>query len=54
MMTIETAQIAPLTLTDEGTIRITGSRVSIDSIIHHYVICSSEKEWENVIRHLPL
>lgn len=36
MMTIETTQTVPLTLTDEGTIRITGSRVSLDSIIHHY------------------
>src|SRR5205823_4576432 len=36
MMTLETTQTVPLTLTDEGTIRITGSRVSLDSIIHHY------------------
>jgi uncharacterized protein (DUF433 family) len=36
MMTLETTQTVPLTLTGEGTIRITGSRVSLDSIIHHY------------------
>lgn len=36
MMTLETTQTVPLMLTDDGTIRITGSRVSLDSIIHHY------------------
>ena len=36
MIKLETTQTVPLTLTDEGTIRITGSRVSLDSIIHHY------------------
>jgi uncharacterized protein (DUF433 family) len=36
MMKLELTQTVPLTLTDEGTIRVTGSRVSLDSIIHHY------------------
>lgn len=36
MMTLETTQTVPLTLTADGTIRITGSRVSLDSIVHHF------------------
>ena len=36
MMTLETTQAVPLTLTEGGTIRVTGSRVSLDSIIHEY------------------
>lgn len=44
MMTIETTQIVPLTLTDEGIIRITGSRVSIDSIIHHYKLGATAEQ----------
>lgn len=36
MLTLETTQTVPLTLTEEGTIRVTGSRVNLDSIIHQY------------------
>jgi uncharacterized protein (DUF433 family) len=36
MMTLETTQTVPLTLTEDGTIRVTGSRVSLDSIIYQY------------------
>jgi uncharacterized protein (DUF433 family) len=43
-ITIETTQIPPLTLTDEGIIRITGSRVSIDSIIHHYKLGATAEQ----------
>lgn len=35
-MKLETTQIVPLTMLDNGAIRITGTRVSLDSIIHHY------------------
>ena len=37
MMTLETTQVVPLTLTESGTIRVTGSRVSLDSIIWQYL-----------------
>src|SRR2546422_7019835 len=36
-MTLETTQTVPLTLTESGTIRVTGSRVSLDSIIWPYL-----------------
>lgn len=35
-MKLETTQTVPLTMLDNGAIRITGTRVSFDSIIHHY------------------
>ena len=36
-MTLETTQTVPLTLTETGTIRVTGSRVSLDSVIWLYL-----------------
>jgi uncharacterized protein (DUF433 family) len=36
MVEIETIQTVPLTITNDGTIRIEGSRVTLDSVIHHY------------------
>jgi uncharacterized protein (DUF433 family) len=36
MIVLETTQPVPLTLTKEGTIRVTGSRVSLDTIVHQY------------------
>jgi uncharacterized protein (DUF433 family) len=36
MAIVETTQEVPLTVTPDGTIRITGSRVSLDSVIYHY------------------
>ncbi len=44
MTTLETTQIVPLTVTDEGTIRVTGSRVSLDSIIHHYKLGATAEQ----------
>ncbi len=44
MTTIETKQTVPLTLTEEGTIRVTGSRVSLDSIIHHYKLGATAEQ----------
>lgn len=35
-MKLETTQTIPLTMLDNGAIRITGTRVSLDSIIQHY------------------
>lgn len=36
MITLETTQAVPLILTADGTIRIKGSRVSLDSIVYHF------------------
>ena len=36
MATLETTIVLPLTLTEDGTIRITGTRVSLDSVVHEY------------------
>jgi uncharacterized protein (DUF433 family) len=36
MMTLETVQTVPLTMTEDGTIRLTGSRVLLDLIVHHH------------------
>jgi uncharacterized protein (DUF433 family) len=36
MATLETTIVLPLTLTEDGTIRITGSRVSLDSVVYQY------------------
>ena len=44
MTTLETTQTLPLRLTDDGTIRIAGSRVSLDSIVHHYKLGASAEQ----------
>ena len=36
MTTIETTQTVPLTVLDDGSIRLTGSRVTLDSIVQHF------------------
>lgn len=36
MTALETVQTVPLTLLEDGTIRVTGSRVTLDSIIGQY------------------
>src|SRR5207244_2391669 len=36
MMTLETTQNVPLTLTENGTIRVTGSRVSLEAVVYQY------------------
>src|SRR3981189_2643746 len=36
MPELETSQAVPLTLGKDGTIRVTGSRVTLDSIIHEF------------------
>ena len=44
MTTIETVQTIPLSLTEDGTIRITGSRVSLDSLLHHYKLGATAEQ----------
>jgi uncharacterized protein (DUF433 family) len=36
MTTLETTNSAPLQLTEDGTIWVRGSRVTLDSIVHHF------------------
>jgi len=36
MVKLETTITLPLTLTEDGTIRVTGTRVSLDSLVHEY------------------
>jgi len=44
MTTLEKSQILPLRLTEDGTIRVGGSRVSLDSIVHHYKLGASAEQ----------
>jgi uncharacterized protein (DUF433 family) len=44
MSTIEKKIAVPLTITEYGTIRIADSRVSLDSIIHHYKLGATAEE----------
>lgn len=44
MTTLEKTQILPLRLTEDGTIRVGRSRVSLDSIVHHYKLGASAEE----------
>jgi uncharacterized protein (DUF433 family) len=43
-MTLETTQELPLRLTEDGTIRIADSRVSLDSVVHHYKLGASAEQ----------
>lgn len=36
MVGLETTQVVPLVRGEEGTIRITGSRVTLDSVVHQF------------------
>src|SRR5437764_1161326 len=36
LVALETTQSVPLILGDDGTIRITGSRVTLDSVVHQF------------------
>jgi uncharacterized protein (DUF433 family) len=44
MTTLETTQAMPLRLTEDGTIRIAESRVSLDSVVHHYKLGASAEQ----------
>ncbi len=36
MIVLETTQSVPLTQTENGTIRVTGSRVTLEAVVHQY------------------
>ncbi|HKR01992.1 MAG TPA: DUF433 domain-containing protein [Pyrinomonadaceae bacterium] len=44
MTTLEKTQALPLRLAEDGTIRIAGSRVSLDSVVHHYKLGASAEQ----------
>ena len=44
MTTLEETQILPLRLTEDGTIRMADSRVSLDSVVHHYKLGASAEQ----------
>ena len=44
MTTLDTNQTLPLRLTEDGTIRIAASRVSLDLVVHHYKLGASAEQ----------
>jgi uncharacterized protein (DUF433 family) len=44
MTTLETTQTLPLRLTEDGTIRVGDSRVSLDSVVQHYKLGASAEQ----------
>lgn len=44
MTTLEKTQATPLRLWEDGTIRIADSRVSLDSVVHHYKLGASAEQ----------
>lgn len=50
MVSLEETIIAPLTVTEQGTIRVRGSRVSLDSIIHHFKLGATA---EQIVQSFP-
>ena len=54
MTTLETTQTVPLTIVEGCTIRITGSRVSLDVVIHHYQQGESPEEIQEAFPTLKL
>ncbi len=50
MLTLEETISMPLVITEQGTIRIKGSRVSLDSIIHHFKLGATA---EQIVQSFP-
>jgi uncharacterized protein (DUF433 family) len=50
MVALEETISVPLTVTEQGTIRIKGSRVSLDSIIHHFKLGATA---EQIVQSFP-
>ena len=44
MIELQTTQTVPLDVTDGGAIRISGSRVTLDSVIHHFKLGATAEE----------
>lgn len=54
MTTLETTQTVPLRLWEDGTIRITGSRVTVDSIVHHFKLGATAEQIQDSFPSLAL
>lgn len=50
MVALEETMSMPLVVTEQGTIRIKGSRVSLDSIIHHFKLGATA---EQIVQSFP-
>lgn len=50
MVALEETIIMPLIVTEQGTIRIKGSRVSLDSIVHHFQLGATA---EQIVQSFP-
>jgi uncharacterized protein (DUF433 family) len=44
MSTLETTQSIPLACSEDGTIRLAGTRVSLDSVVHHFKLGATAEE----------
>ncbi|MGH9941627.1 MAG: DUF433 domain-containing protein [Pyrinomonadaceae bacterium] len=44
MATIETTQSVPLTVWEDGSIRLAGSRVTLDSIVHQFSLGATAEQ----------
>ena len=44
MIELQTTQTVPLELTDDGVIRVAGSRVTLDSVVHHFKLGATAEE----------
>jgi uncharacterized protein (DUF433 family) len=54
MSKIETKQNVPLTEWEDGTIRVQGSRVTLDSIIHHFKLGATAEQIQHSFPSLTL
>jgi len=54
MMRLETTYTVPLTQWEDGTIRITGSRVPLDSIVYHFKIGATAERIQDSFPSLSL
>ena len=54
MIALKETIIMPLVVTEQGTIRIKGSRVSLDSIIHHFKLGAAEQIVQSFLLSLSL
>ena len=50
MVALEETILMPLVVTEQGTIRIKGSRVSLDSIVHHFKLGATA---EQIVQSFP-
>ncbi len=54
MVALETTQAVPLSLGEDGTIRISGSRVTLDSVVHQFKNGATAEQIQDDFPSLPL